>query len=837
MSNKKYPVAGKAVINTLSEPETESKLVEPMLDESGWTRELRVRQFPIKSKERFYVNGEDYKMIPTGKYFADYVLKYNGIILAVVEVKREGRKASDGQSQAMNYSKRLDVPIAYYTNGHDIWVYDRRTLKHDEVDSFLSPEELLQIYKEYKGLKSDNLTPLEYPNYITGGKKTRSYQETAIRNVITSVLKGEKKALITMATGTGKTFTAFQICWKLIKSEHFSRVLFLTDRTFLRDQGYDDDFAAFGKSREYIMGGKYEHSRNVYFSTYQTLYADTKGKNKKFFQTIDKDMFDMVIIDECHRSSYGTWGEILKHFSKAVHFGMTATPERKGDNEEVYSYFGKPVHEYSLGDAINDGYLVPYKIYRYLSNLDKDGGLVLKPTYEVKFDDEIVIKELKSYIPNTQFEKQVTLPDRIDFMCKEFLKLLKKTNKQSKTIIFCADQEHAKDVAARLNDLEQNENFATSIISEDKSDLTAFTDPERQYPQIATTFDLLSTGVNIPHLQNIVFMRRIGSTVTFKQIIGRGSRTSPGKGFFRILDFTYATRLFDEWDVPNKPPKPKELEEPKEPYNKRLKGYVFNADTQEPLEDVKLKIKVGRFESDEIFSQKDGSFKFEKLPSNETLPLKVSLSKFHKLNKRIPNNNETQAIELRPIKVKPKKTKVKGVEVIMSERLEVEFDGQKYSNIEYENYVKDEIKDLVKNSKELKKIWLDDKKREEFIEKLYEKNVEFDAIRVLKEMDKADSYDIIAHIVFDLPLLTTDDRIKKFFNTYTMNVDKYNEEVRDIIDMILEKYRKDGINSLRAGVLDTPDLRKINAKQILLETLGVDGIKNLFGTLKRIVYE
>jgi len=304
-------------------------------------------------------------------------------------------------SQARDYAQRLDVPIAFATNGHKILVYDRRIPKTEEIDRFLSPEETYQIYREWKGLENKNLSPLEYPYYISAGRKLRSYQETAVKRVIEAILKNQKRILLTMATGTGKTFTSFQIVWKLLKSNYFSRVLFLTDRVFLREQAYND-YEPFKQARFEIKNKKFNKNRQVYFATYQTLYSDD------FYKTIPEDFFDLIIIDECHRSRYGEWGEILEHFDNAYHLGMTATPKRE-DNIDVYDYFGEPVFEYSMAQAIEDGYLVPYKIYKVLTNIDKE-GLKLSGGEEIIYDDEIQTNPeefLKDYYKSEEFEREI----------------------------------------------------------------------------------------------------------------------------------------------------------------------------------------------------------------------------------------------------------------------------------------------------------------------------------------------------------------------------------------------------------------------------------------------
>lgn len=811
----------------LNEAETRAKLIEPKLREAGWTEENIQREYKIKNN-RFYVKGEEYEIIEAKDKYADYVLKVNNIIVAVIEAKKEEKSAEDGLSQARDYAQRLDVPIAYATNGHKILIYDRRIPKTEEVNNFLSPQELFEIYKEWKGLQNKNLSPLEYPSYISGGKKLRSYQETAIKKVIEAILKHQKRILLTMATGTGKTYTSFQIVWKLLKSGYFSRVLFLTDRIFLREQAFND-YEPFGQARFEIKNKNFNINRQVYFATYQTLYSDD------FYKTISEDFFDLIIVDECHRSRYGDWGEILEHFKTAYHLGMTATPKRE-DNIDVYDYFGEPVFEYSMAQAIEDGYLVPFKIYKILTNLDKE-GLRLSGGEEIIYDDEVEINPeefIKDFYRPEEFERDITLPDRTEEMCKKFLEIIEKTgDKYSKSIIFCVDTQHAEAVRDTLNRLTNKENFATKIVYEDKDDLTTFRDKERIYPLVATTVDLLSTGIDIPHLKNVVFMRPISSRVLFKQIIGRGSRLSEGKGFFRIIDFTNASRLIDKWETPKPPPIPSE--EPKEPFDKYLKGYVLDKETKEPIKLASVEIKVGRWSVD---TQTDeyGYFELNNLPSNEVLKAVITIEGYYTLNKKVSPNIDDLIFELKPMKRKPKKITIKGVNIYIEEEILIEIDGNQISYAEYKKYAKEKIKETVHTLDELKKIWLNDEEREKILEKLKEKHIEIQILKEIEDMENVDSFDIIAHIVFNTPLITKDERVKHFINKHSSEIDKYGDDIKEITLRILEKYKHGNIEDISPKVFKTPDLEKFDALQKFKNKFGIEYIPKFFERIKNNLY-
>ena len=809
----------------MNEADTREKLVIPKLKEAGWDIDTQIiREFPIRSK-RYYVNGEDYEEVEPKDRFADIILKVNNVIVGVVEVKKEEKSAEDGLAQAKDYSQRLDVPIAYSTNGHSIIVYDRRTMETKDVECFLSPSELYGIYLQFKGLQKENNSPLEHPEYLFPGKRMRAYQDTAVRRVIEAILKGRKKVLLTMATGTGKTFVSFQVVWKLVRSNYFSRVLFLTDRIFLRDQAYDF-YEPFGNARSKIKGSDYEKNRKIYFSTYQTLY---KGG---LYKKIPEDFFDLIIVDECHRSRYGDWGIILDHFKTAHHLGMTATPKRM-DNIDVYDYFGEPVFEYSMARAIEDGYLVPYKIYKIATNIDKE-GLTVSPGVEIIYDDEVSVSKIKPYYSPSEFERKIKLPDRTELMCKKILEIMNTTEPNAKTIIYCVDMEHAQDVTNTLNRLTGRENFSTRIVSEEKDDLTTFRDAERVYPVVATTVDLLSTGIDIPHLKNIVFMKPVASVVLFKQIIGRGSRLSANKGFFRIIDFTNATRLLDEWDIPHPVELKSEPERPIEPFDKRLKGFVVDKTTNERIEGVRVKAKIGRFQKD-TFTDKDGFFELEDLPSNKTIKVVITMKGYITATRRVETNGEPIIFELKPQVIKPRKIKVEGIPVNIAEEVTIEINGNT-TKAQYREYVKNNVLKRVHNLNELKELWLDYQKRTSLLEELKKKGVSVELIRRLEELDDVDGFDILAHIVFNAPLITTGERVKRFVNLYNEVLSKYCESVREIVFNVLEKYERGGIDNLEIDVLDTPDLRKKNAFNILKENIGLNKIPLLFDQLKKNIY-
>ena len=487
-----------------------------------------------------------------------------------------------------------------------------------------------------------------------------------------------------------------------------------------------------------------------------------------------------------------------------------------------------------MAQAIEDGYLVPFKIYKVITNIDKT-GLRLSGGEEIIYDDEIDIEsEVKDFYRPEEFEREITLPDRTEAMCKRFLEIMERTgDKYSKTIIFCVDTQHAEAVRDTLNRLKNNESFATKIVYEDKDDLTIFRDAERVYPLVATTVDLLSTGIDIPHLKNIVFMRPISSKVLFKQIIGRGSRLSSGKGFFRIVDFTNATRFIDEWDKPKKPPVI-QREEPQEPFDKSIRGYVIDKQTQEPVGLANVTVKVGRWDKSTV-TDESGYFELKDLPSNPVLRLTISKSGYYSLNRKVsPNSDET--FELKPIKAKPKKLVILGVNVVIEEEIQIELDGNYVSYAEYRKYAEEKLKEKVHTLDDLRKIWIDDFKRKELLDKLKEEHVYIDLIRELEGLNDIDSFDVIARIVFNAPLITKDERIRYFINKHLSEIEQYGEDIKEIVFLILEKYKRGGIQDLSPRALRTPDLEKYSALSKFKARMGVNRISEFFDVLRAKLY-
>ncbi|MEM2373656.1 MAG: DEAD/DEAH box helicase family protein, partial [Thermoproteota archaeon] len=541
----------------LNEADTRAKLIDPKLQRSGWTEKMIVRDKPIA---RGMIINDSGDRLPTR--IPDYILYYpdkDGVPLAVVEAKSEDESHLAGMQQAKEYMERLGVPFAYSTNGHMIEEYDDFRKRQVTLGEFPSPEELWRRYVEGKELgKISEKDPLLYPYYPFPDRPLRYYQEAAVRKALEAILKNRKKVLLTMATGSGKTYVAFQIVWKLYKTGRVRRVLYLVDRIFLRRQAHDM-FFPFGNAREELVGAEsIPKHRDIYFATYQTLYSEKDGK--RIYEMFEPDFFDMIIIDECHRSGWKRWHDILRYFSNAIHLGLTATPKRD-DNVDTYAYFGEPVYDYPMRQGIEDGYLAPCEIIRVFTNIDKSGVLNIAEVKSQGAKIEVPPGvELKEYYTVEEFEREITLPDRTKRICEHLARILESTGPKGKTAIFCVSQSHAAEVARELNNyfapLFGVSNYAVRVVTDEPyahEVLKEFKDSEKDFPVVTTTVDLLSTGVDIPPVRNIVFLKHIDSKVVFHQIIGRGARIDENsrKYTFRIIDYTDATRLFDEWDLPD----------------------------------------------------------------------------------------------------------------------------------------------------------------------------------------------------------------------------------------------------------------------------------------------
>jgi type I restriction enzyme R subunit len=542
-----------------NEADTCRTSVVPSLQAAGWDTDPH-----SIAEQRTITDG---RIVPVGAGFVrrapkrvDYLLRYTrDFPLAVVEAKASYRSAADGMQQAKQYAEMLGLRFAYATNGSEILEFDYlRGLETPRPD-FPTPEELWERYRGGSGLaESENAERLLTPSNHQVGKGERYYQQLAITRIVEAVLTGKDRILVTMATGTGKTVVAFQVCWKLWNArwnrtgEHRRpRILYLADRNILVDQPKDGIFAAFGDARHKIESGEVAKSREMYFALYQALAEDERRAG--LFREFEPDFFDLVIVDECHRGSArdeSSWRAILEYFSPAVQLGMTATPLR-ADNRDTYQYFGNPIYEYSLRQGIEDGFLAPYRVHRVVTEWDAAGWRPSQAELD-RFGRPIPDEEYGT----KDFERVVALRARTRAIARHLTEFLKKTDRFAKTIVFCVDQEHANEMRRALSNLSADlvaeyPDYVARVTGDEgdigRGHLSRFQDVDARTPVILTTSQLLTTGVDAPTCKNVVLARVVGSMSEFKQIIGRGTRVRDdyGKLWFNILDYTgSATRLF-----------------------------------------------------------------------------------------------------------------------------------------------------------------------------------------------------------------------------------------------------------------------------------------------------
>ena len=550
---------------SLTEADIRTKYITPAITEkAGWDVHTQLREEVHLTDGPLMVRGNEAKR-GKGKR-ADYVLYHKpNLPLAVVEAKDNNHSIGDGMQQALGYAEMLGVPFAFSSNGdgflfHDGTVTDGEVERELPLNEFPTPDELWQRYCQWKGIAEKELPIVTQDYHSDGSDKTpRYYQLNAINNTIEAIAKGQNRILLVMATGTGKTYTAFQIIWRLWKARQKKRILFLADRNILVDQTKTNDFKPFGQAMTKIKNRQVDKSFEVYLALYQGITG--LEEDKKIYKQFSKDFFDLIVVDECHRGSAkqdSEWRDILEHYSSATQIGLTATPKETREISNI-DYFGEPVYTYSLKQGIDDGFLAPYKVVRM--DLDKDLGGWRPSEGDVDRDGNQIedrVYNLKDY------DKNIVLTERNKLVAKKITEFLKaNTDRYAKSIIFCEDIAHAE----RMRQALVNENAdltadnrkyvmrITGDNQEGKDELDNFIHPEEKYPVLVTTSRLLSTGVDAQTCKLIVLDRTIGSMTEFKQIIGRGTRIKEecGKLFFTIMDFRRATELFADPDFDGDP--------------------------------------------------------------------------------------------------------------------------------------------------------------------------------------------------------------------------------------------------------------------------------------------
>lgn len=718
----------------MSERDICTKYITPALVEAGWDIQNQIKEEVTFTDGRVIVIGNVTRR--GKKKRADYILYHkSNLPIAVIEAKDNKHSMGYGMQQAINYADILDIQFAYSSNGDGFIEHDMKTGIEKEIslDEFPSPEELWNRYKNINQITKEQEEIITEPYYFAQGDKTpRYYQRIAINRTVEAIAKGQKRILLVMATGTGKTYTAFQIIHRLRASGTKKKILFLADRNILVDQTMQNDFKPFQKVMTKVEHKKMDSSYEIFLSLYHQLSG---AEDLEVFKQFSPDFFDLIIVDECHRGSAkdnSTWRRILEYFNSATQIGLTATPK---ETKEISSstYFGESIYIYSLKQGIEDGFLAPYKVVRIGLDKDLEG---YRPT-KGKLDD--YGNELEDREYNIKdFDKNLIIDDRTKVVAKKITEFLKKTNRFSKTIVFCVDIDHAERMRRALinenSDLvAENHKYVMRITGdnkEGKAQLDNFIDEDSKYPTIVTTSKLITTGVDCKTCKLIVLENNISSMTEFKQIIGRGTRLKPdyGKEYFTIMDFRNVSRLFADPDFDGEPVI---IYEPED-----------GGDIVPPEPDISTDDNDGKGEI------KEGSIKY-----------RISDVKVNVISERVQYYNKDGKLVTESLK----------------------------------DYSKRGILDIYTDLDEFLKKWNEEDKKSVILEELKEQGIPLDALKEEIGTD-IDDFDLICHIAYDKKPLTRYERannVKKRGYLY-----KYSEQAQKILEALLDKYATEGLQDL-----------------------------------------
>lgn len=721
--------------------------------------------------------------------------------IAVVEAKAEYKTPGTGLQQAKDYAEILGLKFAYATNGRGIVEHDYLTGRERELAAFPSPEDLWDRLREGRGLDRETAQRLLTPSHHLSGRSPRYYQEIAINRVVQAVLQEQRRILLTMATGTGKTMVAFQICWKLWNSrwnrtgEHRKpRILYLADRNILVDDPKDKTFAPFGDARWKIENGQLSMGREMYFAIYQAIAKDERRPG--LYREFSPDFFDLIVVDECHRGSAkdeSNWREILEYFEPAYQLGMTATPLR-ADNKATYRYFGNPIYQYSLKQGIEDGFLAPYRVHRVVTTADAAGWRPEKGQRD-RFGREIPDEDYHT----KDFERTVALRSRTEAIARHLTEFLKGTDRFAKTIVFCVDQEHADEMRRALNNLnvdlaQRYPDYVCRVTADEghigRGHLSRFQELETATPTILTTSQLLTTGVDAPTCKNVVLARVVGSMTEFKQIIGRGTRVRDdyGKLFFSILDYTgSATRLFADPEFDGDP------------------ALI----TEEEIDEEGGTTAITEGGSEEG-GEDDGQ-------AGIVDPLGGSAE-------HAPR----------------RKYYVDGVQVEIAAHLVHEFDadGMQLRVVKFTDYAAEKVRTLYTSAAEMRERWADPVGRSEIISLLEERGIDFDELAAASEHPEADPFDLLCHVAFNAPLRTRRERADRLRNEKKDFFDYYGPEARAILNELVEKYAEHGTAQfVIPEVLKVPPISEHgNVREIASLFGGPEDLRLAVHELQRLLY-
>jgi type I restriction enzyme R subunit len=772
----------------MNEAETRAEHIDPAIKAAGWgdVAGSRVqREFQI-APGQLQGNGRRGKT-----EIADYVLVYRNTKLAIIEAKAWDKPLTEGVGQAKQYAEKMSIRFTYSTNGQGVYEVDMETGAEAEVNGFPSPADLWQRTFAEENAWRDRFAAVPYEDK-GGSHSSRYYQDTAISRVLEAISQGHNRILLTLATGTGKTFIAFQIAWKLFQSRwslagdasRRPRILFLADRNILADQAYTA-FSAFPedalvriKPGDISKKGRVPKNGSIFFTIFQTFMSGLPkdGQPSPYFGEYPPDFFDFIIIDECHRggaSDESTWRAILEYFSPAVQLGLTATPKRK-DNVDTYAYFGEPVYVYSLKDGINDGFLTPFRLKQISTTIDE---------YVYTADDEVIqgdVEEGKRYV-ESDFNKIIEIKAREDFRVKLFMEMI---DQSQKTLVFCATQDHALAVRDLINQQKTstNPNYCVRVTANDgeigDKHLRAFQDNEKTIPTVLTTSQKLSTGVDARNVRNIVLMRPVNSMIEFKQIIGRGTRLFDGKDYFTIYDFVKAHEHFSdpEWDG-----------EPEAP-------------------EIVEGVEAGEGEGE----------------SRERQP------------------REREEREPRPARLKVKLAD--GKERTIQSMVATSFwsaDGKPMSSVQFLESLFGALPEFFKDENELRRIWSDPQTRHDLLAQLEGKGFSRDHMAEMQKIiaaENSDLFDVLAFVAFAMPPVTRQVRA----DHAKAEVDsRLVDKQRAFVEFVLGQYVAQGVDELDLEKL--PALLRLKYGGAISDAIAELGspeeIRRLFAEFQQFLYQ
>ena len=748
---------------TLSESDICAKYITPAIIAAGWDEALQIRREVFFTKGRIIVRG---KLHTRGEQKrADYILYFKANIpIAVIEAKDNKHSVGSGMQQALNYAETLDIPFVFSSNGDGFLCHDRtglaaQTEQELSLANFPSPTELWQRYCHYKGIETETAKhTVEMPYYDDGtGRAPRYYQANAINNTIEAVAKAQQRILLVMATGTGKTYTAFQIIWRLWKSGTKKRILFLADRNILVDQTKNNDFKPFGAAMTKISKRQIDKSYEIYLSLYQAVTGSEETQN--IYKQFSPDFFDLIVIDECHRGSAAedsAWREILAYFTSATHIGLTATPKETKDVSSIY-YFGEPIYSYTLKQGIEDGFLAPYKVVRI--DIDKDLQGWRPSKGQVDKNGELI----EDRIYNQQdMDRTLVLEKRTELVAQKITEFLTATDPYAKTIVFCDDIDHAERMRQALVNLnpervKENRKYIMRITGDEqegKAELDNFINPEERYPVIATTSKLMTTGVDAQTCKLVVLDQHIRSMTEFKQIIGRGTRINEDydKYWFTIMDFKKATELFADKDFDGEPvmiyePKPGESVVPPDD------------DNELELDENGNPIPKNQDDTDkELPFEKGGQGGF---PEPNTKRIKYVLGDV--------------------------------TVYVVSERVQYYGPEGKLITESLKDYTRSTVRKDYGSLDDFLRRWNTAERKAAIIKELEAQGLLLEPLA--EEVGKDfDPFDLICHVAFDQPPLTRKERAEhvKKRNYFT----KYSAQAQQVLETLLDKYQDTGLENI-----------------------------------------